>query len=64
MTVITEQMCLEIEAIRDGYINQQVNRKVSRRDGNVTREQVEQWESVAEANWNLHYPSLAKLVSS
>lgn len=64
MSAITEQMCLEIEAIRDDYINQQVTRRIARRDGNATRAQIEEWEAEAAARWDQRFPSLAKLVAS
>ena len=61
---ITEQMCLEVEAIRDGYINQQVTRRISRRDGNATRAQIQEWETDAAVRWDQRFPSLARLVAS
>lgn len=61
---ITEQMCLEVETIRDTYIRAQVNRKIGFRDGNATAAQIEGWETAAAARWDLNYPALAKLVSS
>ena len=60
---VTEQMCDEVENIRETYIQLKVARRINHRNGDVTTEQVETWTQTATADWNAGFPALARLLS-
>lgn len=60
---VTEQMCNEVDNIRETYVKLKVSRRINHRNGDATTEQIEGWERDALAQWNEGYPGLAALLS-